>query len=393
MAESSTMPRPLSQLSFLAKLLVFVCLLLSTVAESMTLSDETLENIPSPGDDFDIKDGKLLAPILIPRVPGTEGQRRAQKHFVEFFKENLPEWKLEMQNSTSKTPVHGNKQIPFSNLIFRRDPPWAQNGDVSRLTLVAHYDSKYEPEGFIGAIDSAAPCAMLMHVARSIEDALTAKWDKMQKDGSAEDGLEETQGIQIIFLDGEEAFKHWTEEDSLLWSQEWEYQFHGSTATYRTPLDSISLFVLLDLLGSADPTIPSYFLTTHWAYRAMAGLEKRMRQLNVLETKPRFPFLPDGNKTANRFTRSYIDDDHRPFMQRGVDILHLIPSPFPDVWHEITDDGEHLDLPTVRDWARITTAFVVDWMGIQDFMPKLAGTKAKRNGAAATTTSSRRTEL
>ncbi|KAG9504005.1 hypothetical protein J7337_003966 [Fusarium musae] len=373
------MPRPLSQLSFLAKLLVFVCLLLSTVAESMTLSDETLENIPSPGDDFDIKDGKLLAPILIPRVPGTEGQRRAQKHFVEFFKENLPEWKLEMQNSTSKTPVHGNKQIPFSNLIFRRDPPWSQNGDVSRLTLVAHYDSKYEPEGFIGAIDSAAPCAMLMHVARSIEDALTAKWAKMQKDGSADDGLEETQGIQIIFLDGEEAFKHWTEEDSL----------YGA----RTPLDSISLFVLLDLLGSADPTIPSYFLTTHWAYRAMAGLEKRMRQLNVLETKPRFPFLPDGNKTANRFTRSYIDDDHRPFMQRGVDILHIIPSPFPDVWHEITDDGEHLDLPTVRDWARITTAFVVDWMGIQDFMPKLAGTKAKRNGAAATTTSSRRTEL
>ncbi|KAL9569896.1 hypothetical protein ACKAV7_005959 [Fusarium commune] len=376
------MPRPLSQLSFLAKLLVFVCLLLSTVAESMTLSDETLENIPSPGDDFDIKDGKLLAPILIPRVPGTEGQRRAQKHFVEFFKDNLPEWKLEMQNSTSKTPVHGNKQIPFSNLIFRRDPPWAQNGDDSLAQSTAL---------------SIAPCAMLMHVARSIEDALTAKWDKIQKDGSADDGLEETQGIQIIFLDGEEAFKHWTEEDSLYGArslaEEWEYQFHGSTATYRTPLDSISLFVLLDLLGSADPTIPSYFLTTHWAYRAMAGLEKRMRQLNVLETKPRFPFLPDGNKTANRFTRSYIDDDHRPFMQRGVDILHLIPSPFPDVWHEITDDGEHLDLPTVRDWARITTAFVVDWMGIQDFMPKLAGTKAKRNGAAATTTSSRRTEL
>lgn len=104
---------------------------------------------------------------------------------------------------------------PILQSHLSKRPPWAQNGDVSRLTLVAHYDSKYEPEGFIGAIDSAAPCAMLMHVARSIEDALTAKWDKMQKDGSAEDGLEETQGIQIIFLDGEEAFKHWTEEDSL----------------------------------------------------------------------------------------------------------------------------------------------------------------------------------
>ncbi|KAM0562990.1 hypothetical protein ACHAPJ_001833 [Fusarium lateritium] len=392
------MPRMQSPLSFFTTLLVFFLVLVSTVAaESMTLTDDALENIPSPGDDFDIKNGKLLAPILIPRVPGTEGQLRVQKHFVDFFRENLPEWQLEWQNSTSKTPVTGNKDVPFSNLIFRRDPPWAQKGDVSRLTLVAHYDSKYEPEGFIGAIDSAAPCAMLMHVARSIEDALKAKWDKMLKDGSAEDGLEETQGIQIIFLDGEESFKHWTDQDSLYGArslaEEWEYQFHGSTATYRTPLDSISLFVLLDLLGSKDPRIPSYFLTTHWAYRAMAGLEQRMRQLNVLETKPKVPFMPEGNKAANRFTRSYIDDDHRPFMQRGVDILHLIPTPFPDVWHELTDDGEHLDLPTVRDWARITTAFAVDWMGIQDFMPKLAGTKAKRNGAAVTTTSSRRTEL
>jgi len=94
---------------------------------------------------------------------------------------------------------------------------------------------------------------------------------------------------------------------------EWESQFHGSLATYRTPLDSISLFVLLDLLGSPNPNIPSYFLTTHWAYKAMAGLEERMRQLGVLETKPKVNFMPESNKSANRFTRSYIDDDHRPF--------------------------------------------------------------------------------
>ncbi|KAF4974322.1 hypothetical protein FZEAL_8751 [Fusarium zealandicum] len=398
MATSSIMPRMPSPFFFTLAILAFLStLLFSPVAGSMTLSDDALHNIPSPGDDFDITRGKLLAPILIPRVPGTEGQLRAQKHFVDFFRDNLPEWTLEWQNSTSKTPVNGNKDVPFSNLIFRRDPPWAQNGDVSRLTLVAHYDSKYEPEGFIGAIDSAAPCAMLMHVARSIEGALKAKWDKMQKDGDADSGLEDAQGVQIIFLDGEEAFRHWTDEDSLYGArslaEQWEFQFHGATSTYRTPLESISLFVLLDLLGSKDPRIPSYFLTTHWAYRAMAGLEKRMRQLDVLETKPKQPFLPESDKATNRFSRSYIDDDHRPFMERGVEILHLIPTPFPDVWHEMTDDGEHLDLPTVRDWARITTAFVVDWMGIQDFMPKMSGTKAKRNGAAATTTSSRRTEL
>jgi hypothetical protein len=123
------------------------------------------------------------------------------------------------QNSTSKTPVTGNKDVPFKNLIFRRDPPGVGTGDVSRLTLVAHYDSKYSPTGFIGATDSAAPCAMLLHVARSIEEALKAKWKKDQESG--DDALEAAVGVQIILLDGEEAFLNWTDDDSLYGSR-WE---------------------------------------------------------------------------------------------------------------------------------------------------------------------------
>lgn len=162
-------------------------------------------------------------------------------------------------------------------------------------------------------------------------------------------------------------------------------------STFRTALDSISLFLLLDLLGSADPRVPSYFLTTHWAYRAMASIEARMRDLKILETLPARPFLPESDKDAKRFGRTYVDDDHRPFMERGVDVLHIIPTPFPKVWHKMEDDGEHLDLPTVRDWARITTAFVVEWMDIQDHMPKVSsGTKAKRADEGRT---SQRTEL
>lgn len=204
---------------FVSILACILGLLTHPTSGEMTVSDEALRNIPSGGGDFDIKDGKLLAPILIPRVSGTEGSFRAQRHFVDFFRETLPEWSIEWQNSTSKTPATGDTDVPFSNLIFRRDPPWAKVGDVARLTLVAHYDSLYSPTGFIGAIDSAAPCAMLLHVARSVEAALKAKWDAMQKNGEADDGLEDAQGVQILLLDGEEAFVHWTEEDSLYGSR------------------------------------------------------------------------------------------------------------------------------------------------------------------------------
>jgi glutaminyl-peptide cyclotransferase len=178
------------------------------------VSDETLKNLPLAASDFDIKNGALLSPLLIPRIPGTPGSEKARQHLVNFFTTNLPQWRIEYQNSTSKTPATGDKEVPFVNLIMTRDPPWLSPGEVGRLNLVAHYDSKLTPEGFIGATDSAAPCAMLLHVARSVDEALTRKWAAMEAAGTS-NGLDEEKGLQIIFLDGEEAFVAWTHDDSL----------------------------------------------------------------------------------------------------------------------------------------------------------------------------------
>jgi glutaminyl-peptide cyclotransferase len=181
------------------------------------LSDETLKNIPRPGADFDIHTGPLLSPILVPRVAGTPGSLAVQHHLIDWFKTNLPKWNFQIQNSTWTTPATGDKQVPFANIILTRDPPWTQPGDAGRLALVAHYDSKLTPTGFIGATDSAAPVAMIMHAARSIDEALTNKWAGIEaaKAAGTDDGLEEEQGIQILLLDGEEAFVHWTATDSL----------------------------------------------------------------------------------------------------------------------------------------------------------------------------------
>lgn len=335
------------------------------------LADATLRGLPSPNDDFNIQSGALLAPLLIPRVPGTEGQVKAQEHLVSFFATNLPSWSISWHNSTGTTPATGDRQIPFQNLILRRDPPWVAEGDVSRLTLVAHYDSKVTPDGFIGATDSAAPCAMLLHMARSVDAALQKKWDAMEASGDAGMGLDDEKGVQILLLDGEEAWVAWTKTDSLYGSralaETWDQTPHPALSTFRNPLNSISLFILLDLLGSANPRVPSYFQSTHWAYAHMATLESRLRSLGLLRAAPAAPFLPDSGKTV--FSRSFVEDDHVPFMERGVDILHIIPTPFPGVWHTIDDDGEHLDLDTVHDWAQITTAFVAEWMDLEGMMP------------------------
>ncbi|MCJ1435936.1 hypothetical protein MMC27_005312 [Xylographa pallens] len=359
-------------------LLTFLC-----YAQAYTaLSDDALRALPGPGDDFNIKTGFLLSPILIPRVSGSDGSIIVQEHLVDFFKTSLPKWTISLQNSTSKTPATGDRDVPFVNIIATRDPPWSLPGGVGHLTLVAHYDSKFTPSGFIGATDSAAPCAMLMHAARSVDVALTKKWETMQKAGIDPGeylGMEDDMGIQIIFLDGEEAFQSWTATDSLYGARslaaEWESTPHPALSTFKNPLSSISLFVLLDLLGAKNPRVPSYFKMTHWAYRNMATLEQRLRSLSLFESSPNYPnkdpnrhepvFLPDFDKDTNRWMGGMVLDDHVPFMERGVDILHIIPTPFPRVWHEMDDDGDHLDLATVNDWTKLMIAFIGEWMDLE----------------------------
>ncbi|KAF1982499.1 hypothetical protein K402DRAFT_397410 [Aulographum hederae CBS 113979] len=387
-------------MQLLQSLLFALAALLSLTSAYTTLTDGSLTNLSSPGDDFDIKTGALLAPILVPRVPGSKGSTAVLNHFVSFFRDKLPKWNLEFQNSTQVTAASNGELVPFKNLIATRDPPWARPGEVGRLALVAHYDSKMTPEGFIGATDSAAPCAMLMHAARSIDEALTKKWESMQTEGVDEfGGVEEEKGVQIILLDGEEAFISWTETDSLYGARSlaeaWEQTPHPAMSTFHNQISSIDLFVLLDLLGSKNPRVPSYFMTTHWAYQAMAKLEKRLRELghfksqqskrdnDGVEKRAEAQFLPESDKDNGRFLGGMVEDDHIPFMARGVEILHIIPTPFPRVWHTMADDGEHLDIPTVEDWAMLVTAFASEWMDLEGFLGTGNAPSAEQHAAGA----------
>lgn len=122
-------------------------------------------------------------------------------------------------------------------------------------------------------------------------------------------------------------------------------------------------------------------MTTHWAYQKMAKVEERLRKLGLMRSSPNHPakmakrenkkpraerpFLPDMNKKSHDFLGGFVQDDHVPFMARGVEILHMIPSPFPNVWHTMDDDAEHLDADTVEDWTKLVMAFTAEWMELE----------------------------
>lgn len=93
-----------------------------------------------------------------------------------------------------------------------------------------------------------------------------------------------------------------------------------------------------------------------------------MRTQGLLRSTAKKPFLPQSEKKSHHFSRGYVEDDHIPFMERGVRVLHIIPTPFPPQWHTMDDDAAHLDPPTVDDWAKIIAAFAAEWLELDRFM-------------------------
>jgi hypothetical protein len=59
-----------------------------------------------------------------------------------------------------------------------------------------------------------------------------------------------------------------------------------------------------------------------------------------------------------------VQDDHLPFLSRGVPILHLISVPFPSVWHNVADDVAHLDRNVMDDLMVVFRAFAASILNL-----------------------------
>lgn len=78
-------------------------------------------------------------------------------------------WEVIEDKFISQTPYG---PLPFTNLIATLNPSAKR-----RLVLACHYDSKYYPpqwhgREFQGATDSAVPCAMMLELARALDEEL-----------------------------------------------------------------------------------------------------------------------------------------------------------------------------------------------------------------------------
>ncbi|XP_049276364.1 glutaminyl-peptide cyclotransferase isoform X3 [Rhipicephalus sanguineus] len=252
----------------------------------------------------------VLRNILVPRTVGSPGHRKVRQ-FLQQSMEQL-DWHVEEDRFEAPTP-HGNKV--FSNIVATLDP-----SACHRLVLACHYDSMVHKHGvFLGATDSAVPCAQLIYLATVLND-------KLQEQTRRGDGLT----VQLIFFDGEEAFVRWSSSDSLYGSRHLASLWHrNSTQGYNlegclprsdiaTQIDRMEVMVLLDLLGASGPQFYSYFVDTRPVYDRLVDID--------------------------------------------VPIVHVIPSPFPDVWHTLEDNEDNLDYPTINNLNKIFKAFLTEYL-------------------------------
>lgn len=91
-----------------------------------------------------------------------------QQHILQQIQRLQADWVLEVDTFLSRTPL-GYRS--FSNIISTLNPTAKRH-----LVLACHYDSKYFPHWdhrvFVGATDSAVPCAMMLELARALDKRL-----------------------------------------------------------------------------------------------------------------------------------------------------------------------------------------------------------------------------
>lgn len=322
--------------------IVFVFILLCSIPTSSegkllkarTLSSSRLQRV-AESTNYDEFVG-FLGPILRSRVPGTKGHHFVKEYIIKFFEDQG--WTVTRDEFDQDTVI-GPKR--FTNIVATANPKAEKF-----VLLTAHYDSKIikskSNQDFIAATDSAVPCAMMMSIAKSLD------LKEMKKNNN--------HSLQMVFFDGEEAFKNWTEYDSLYGSRHLAKIWSEPDANGKTHLANVEFLILLDLIGAQGAKFYSSFVATHGYFQRLQKIETRLHNMGHIQP---FSHYFIGGILEEPLG---IEDDHMPFLQKGVPILHVIPIPFPLCWHQLCDNDQTIDKTTVYELLKVFHAFFKEIM-------------------------------
>jgi Zn-dependent M28 family amino/carboxypeptidase len=249
---------------------------------------------------------------LGPRPPGSEALQRAR----EYIAQQLSTAGVETWDDTfvATTPV-GN--VPMTNVIG------ALRGESATVVILAgHYDTAtIDGVRFVGANDGGSSAAFLLEMAR----VLSSRNNRFT--------------YWVVFFDGEEALKKWSSSDSLYGSR------HLAERLSREgKLKQIKALILVDMVAD--------------------------RHLNILRESNSTAWLSDGVfRSARRlgFARLFnggtfpVEDDHLPFLARGIPSVDIIDlTPFGSYHHTAQDSIDKCSPESLTVVSRVVLATLAE---------------------------------
>ena len=250
---------------------------------------------------------KLTQQLLAaaPKRPiGSPGHQAVEDFIKAHFRPEAAKGNLIADSFVASTPIG---QLPMTNYIVKFPGSGAAKKD-GVVVFVSHYETNYPLKdiNFFGANDGACTTALLIAMGEYLR-------------AHPPEGY----SVWLVFDDGEEAIRSWTAADSLYGTRHLAAKWSSDGTAAR-----LKAVVIADMIGDKDLNIMEEARSTDWLRVALSTAAKNT-----------------GHSSHVFTTRGAEEDDHTPFLARGIPTIDVIDADYGPHTAELPDGYHH----TVHD--------------------------------------------
>jgi Zn-dependent M28 family amino/carboxypeptidase len=225
------------------------------------------------------------------RPMGSENHKKVENYITSHLKGDQVE-----DDAFTADTVEG--KFPVRNIIAKY--PGTKDGII---VILGHYDTNYPLRdiGFVGANDGGSSAAILLEYANHLR-------------GKKRNGY----SVWLVWSDGEEAVRQWTETDSLYGTRHLAERWEKDGT-----LKKVKALLVMDMIGDADLNIDRETNSTPWLTDLVYEAAER-----------------SGVQSHFYARAGAIEDDHLPFVKRGVPSIDIIDLDYGynNVFHHTAQD-------------------------------------------------------
>ena len=229
------------------------------------------------------------------RYMGNENHKKLEGYILDHLKGDEVE-----EDTFVADTVEG--KFPVRNIIAKF--PGTKDGII---VIMGHYDTNYwlRGTGYVGANDGGSSTAILLEFANQLRAGLSNK----KRDGYS---------VWLVWTDGEEAVKTWSDTDSLYGTRHLAEKWEKDGT-----LKKIKALFVMDMIAAQDVNILRDDNSTPWLLDLIHTAAER-----------------GGYQSHFYAIRTPMEDDHLPFVKRGVPSADVIGMPYGynDVFHHTAQD-------------------------------------------------------